>query len=96
MTPEGKIKKLVKDLLAKYDVFYYMPIPSGFGGTTGIPDFCGVRRGLAFFVETKAPGGKLTALQKQKKELIEAAGGTWFLVDGPESLCAVQKWLETT
>lgn len=95
MTPEGKVKALTKRLLASYPVWYYMPIPSAYGQTSGLPDFCCILKGgYAFFIETKAHGKKPTALQLKKKDEIEAIGAKWFLVDGQERLDVVERWLK--
>ena len=97
MTPEGKIKQSVKNLLKQYPTWHFMPVSNGLG-KHGVPDFCCVLnargKGLAFFVETKAPGKKPTALQLLCKREIEAACGKWFLVYGEESLKVLQIWIE--
>jgi hypothetical protein len=79
MTPEGKAKKKVKDLLALYPhVWYDMPVPSGYGKST--LDFIGCISGLMFAVETKAENGKLTDRQTACMNAILAAGGAVFVV----------------
>ena len=92
MTPEGKIKEQVKAMLKAEEVWYFLPVSNGFG-VHGIPDFVCCYKGRSLFIETKKPGGKATPLQLRQKELIEAAGGKWFLVDGPEGLKEVGQWL---
>lgn len=102
MTPEGKVKAATKKLFAAYPVWYYMPIPSAYGNTSGLPDFCCIVKlppswnvqAYPFFIETKSPGKKPTALQLKKKAEIERIGATWFLVDGEESLKIVENWLK--
>ena len=99
LTPEGKLKAQVKKLLdesgfwragswmPKNDVrgWYYMPVQNGMG-TVGIPDFVGCDCGKFFCIETKAPGGKLTANQEQRIKEIKAAGGIALVVNDIKQL----------
>ena len=93
-TPEGKVKRKVSGLLkATPDVFYDMPVPSGYGGST--LDYIGCHRGAFFAVETKAPGKKPTARQKQIIAAMERAGGKVFVIDDThdEALEELRTWL---
>ena len=56
MTPEGKIKKSVKEYLAKLTPkpYVYMPVPMGYGATT--LDFLVCHKGMFYGIETKRPG----------------------------------------
>jgi len=92
MTPEGKVKNLVKKLFEKYDYLYYhMPVQSGYGAPS--LDFICCHMGRYFAIETKAPGKQLTPRQEITVSGIKAAGGAVFVVDGPESLKEVEQWL---
>lgn len=95
MTPEGKIKKMVRELLDPYrdrgELHYDMPVMGGYGPP--MLDFHCCHRGRYFVIETKAPGAKPTPRQNTTMGRIERAGGTVFTVDGPESLHALAKWL---
>lgn len=89
-TPEGRVKQKVSGLLkATPGVFYDMPVPSGYGGST--LDYIGCYLGRFFAVETKAPGKKPTARQKQIIAAIERAGGKTFVIDG--DLTELEDWL---
>lgn len=89
-TPEGKVKKKVSDLLkATPGLYYDMPVPGGFGGST--LDYVGCHRGDFFAIETKKPGGKPTARQYQIIARMEAAGGKTFVIDG--DLTELEDWL---
>ena len=91
-TPEGAVKKQIKAALTRHKAWFFMPVSGGYG-VHGIPDFVGCHNGRSFGVEAKAAGKKASALQLLQKSLMEAAGAQWFLVDGPESLQALEVWL---
>jgi hypothetical protein len=89
-TPEGRVKQKVSGLLkATPGVFYDMPVPSGYGGST--LDYIGCYLGRFFAVETKAPGKKPTARQKQIIARMQAAGAKVFVIDG--DLTELEDWL---
>ena len=78
MTPEGKVKAQVKNLLKTHNVWYFSPIP---WGNRGVPDIVCVLKGQALFVETKAGRGKVTPLQALCMEEIRKAGGIAVVVN---------------
>lgn len=80
MTPEGKVKARVKRILESLGCYYFMPVGGGFG-RAGVPDFIGCLNGCFFGIETKANGGKATALQKREMERVTAAGGCAMVID---------------
>lgn len=90
MTPEGKLKKKVKEYLKSRDAYYYMPVQNGMG-VVGVPDLVGCYKGLFFGIETKAPvmkprskekrWAKATPNQQHQLEAIIAAGGFADVVD---------------
>ena len=80
MTPEGKVKKKVKQVLLEMGAYYAMPIGTGFGNA-GVPDFLVCHKGAFIGIETKANGNKPTALQLKNLADIEAAGGRALIVD---------------
>lgn len=79
MTPEAECKKYVKQLLAKYKIWYFMPSMSGFG-RAGIPDFICCIRGRLLGIETKALKGKLTRIQEVEQGKINDAGGVCIVM----------------
>ena len=105
-TPEGLVKKSIKDFLAEYDIqpakaagtfttaagWYFMPTTAGLG-VKGIPDFLGHYLGVFFGIETKAPGKKPSGFQALQIAAIEQSGGAVFVVDGPETLKVFERWL---
>lgn len=73
-TPEGKVKAQVKEVLKALGAYYVMPVTGGYGNS-GVPDFVVCYRGIFFGIETKAKGGKVTALQQKNLDAIAKAGG---------------------
>lgn len=91
-TPEGKVKAQVKRILAKFPIYGWWPVPSGYGESS--LDFVGCVAGLFFAIETKAPGKKPTPRQQKVIHDMEAAGATVFVIDGkPEQLKELEMWL---
>ena len=80
MTPEGKVKKKVSDLLKQYEAYYFFPAMGAFA-RAGVPDSVGCYRGYFFAVECKAGKGKTTALQDREIENIRKAGGKAFVIN---------------
>lgn len=91
MTPEGRVKKMVKVALTKLgdDCWRFMPVQAGFGSVA--LDFLSCVRGRFVAIETKAPGKKLTPLQEGTKAAIEAAGGIVLVVWDEGSLAIAMK-----
>ena len=85
MTPEGKVKKQVTDVLKKYSIWYFFPGNNGFG-KSGIPDIIAIVDGHFLGVEVKSATGKPTELQKICGRQIEEAGGTWLVVSNDVTL----------
>lgn len=92
-TPEGKVKAKVSRLLsATAGVYYHMPVPGGYGGTT--LDYIGCLMGKFFAIETKKPGAKPTDRQKQIIASIDRAGGKTFVIDGDTT--ELEEWIKAT
>lgn len=93
MTPEGKIKKKVTELLRNHGIWYFFPGNNGFG-KSGIPDIIAIVGGRFVGIECKAdPTKKPTELQKRCGEEIKSAGGLWFLIRSVEDLREVEECL---
>lgn len=93
MTPEGKVKRKISALLKKYDrLWYFMPVPGGFGVRT--VDYIGCFRGVFFIIEAKRPGKDATDLQKKTISEVRAAGGAAFVVNDDVSLGRLKEWLD--
>jgi len=78
-TPEGKVKKAVRQVLDGLGAYYVMPVTGGYG-KQGAPDFLVCHKGLFFGIETKAGKGKLTTLQEINLKKIIASGGVALVV----------------
>jgi Holliday junction resolvase len=83
-TPEGKVKAKIKAILKAHNVYYAMPMGTGYG-SSGVPDFLCCANGEFLAIEAKAGKGTTTALQDKNLRDIEAAGGR-ALVINEESL----------
>ena len=79
MTPEGKVKKSVRQVLDRLGAYYVMPVTGGYG-RQGAPDFLVCYRGVFVGIETKAGKGKTTALQDLNLKQIEDAEGLALVV----------------
>lgn len=91
MTPEGRVKRMVKKALDTLgpDCWRFMPVQSGYGAPA--LDYLLAIRGRFVAIETKAPGKKLTPLQEGTKAAIETAGGIVLVVWDEGSLAIAMK-----
>ncbi len=82
MTPEGKVKRKVKEYLQSIGAWYYMPVSNGMG-RVGCPDILVCYKGLFMAFETKAPGKIKNVTANQERELadIQSAYGLALVVD---------------
>jgi len=92
MTPEGKVKDLIKKFLKSVpECYYHMPVMNGMGAPT--LDFVCCYKGRYFVIEAKAPGKRPTAVQIDTMTKILEAGGQTFVVDDEASLQTVRNWM---
>jgi hypothetical protein len=87
MTPEGKVKKQVKEYLQSIGAWYYMPVSNGMG-RVGCPDILVCYLGLFMAFETKAPGKikNVTANQQREIDDISRAYGLARVVDNVDQV----------
>lgn len=78
-TPEGKVKKAVRQVLDGLGAYYVMPVTGGYG-RQGAPDFLVCHQGKFYGIETKAGKGKLTALQELNLKKIIDCGGVALVI----------------
>jgi hypothetical protein len=73
-TPEAKVKAKIKAILKAHNVYYAMPMGTGFGNS-GVPDFLCCIKGKFLAIEAKAGKGTTTALQEKNLKAIRESGG---------------------
>jgi len=95
LTPEGRVKQDVKKLLVARDIWFYMPVQTGYG-VGGIPDFICCWKGLFIAIECKAPGKENTTTPMQRRTIgeIRAHGGRAVVVSNVVELEASLNLLE--
>ena len=95
MTPEGRVKKKVKEYLQSIGAWYYMPVSNGMG-RVGCPDILVCYKGLFLVFETKAPGkiANVTANQQRELDGILRVNGSAHVVDDVEQVKAVIDTIE--
>ena len=79
-TPEGKVKDKIKKILKAHNIYFAMPMGTGYGNA-GVPDFLCCMNGKFLAVEAKANGGQVTKLQEKNLHDIEASGGMAWAVN---------------
>jgi len=79
-TPEAKVKAKIKAILKAHNIYYAMPIGTGYGNS-GVPDFLCCVNGKFLGIEAKAGKGKTTALQEKNLRQIQESGGLAMVVD---------------
>lgn len=96
-TPEGSIKEKVKKVLDKYKssrIYWYMPVPNGYGKST--LDYLGFAASIGFAIETKRPRNDLTDRQQYIREDIERSGARVFRIRDEVELDVFEAWLKET
>jgi len=79
-TPEALVKKKIRKILDDNNVYYAMPIGTGYGNS-GVPDFLCCIAGRFVAIEAKAGKGKTTALQDDNLRRIRAAKGAAIVLN---------------
>ena len=79
-TPEAKVKAKIKTILKEHNIYYAMPIGSGYGNA-GVPDFLCCVNGYFVAIEAKAGKGQATALQLKNLGQINKAGGYTCIIN---------------
>lgn len=80
MRREADVKKEVKRILNKLGIWYFMPVPTGYG-VQGIPDFICAAEGVFIAIETKYGSNKPTKWQQIRLTEIADAGGFAWVID---------------
>ena len=79
-TPEAKVKAKIKKILKDNNVYFAMPIGTGYG-SSGVPDFLCCVNGNFLAIEAKAGRGVPTALQEKNMREIKEAGGRAVVIN---------------
>ena len=80
MTPEGKVKARVKEILEQYHVWYFFPRGT-VRGRAGIPDIIACLNGQFIAIECKAGHNHITPLQRREIVDIRMHGGSALVVN---------------
>ena len=94
-TPEAKVKEKIKKILKENNVYFAMPMGTGYGNS-GVPDFLCCVGGHFLAIEAKAGKGIPTALQEKNMRDIKAAGGLAMVVNENnfDFLSQTIKWMK--
>ena len=79
-TPEAKVKAKIKAALKARNVYYAMPIGTGYGNS-GVPDFICCVKGHFLAIEAKSGKNTPTALQQKNILQIRECGGTSLVIN---------------
>lgn len=93
MKNERDVKKRVKEIFKRHDVWYFMPAMSGYG-RPGIPDFVACIKGEFVGVETKFGPNRMTKNQTFEAAQIDSAGGWHWLVN-EKNVEDFGRWVQT-
>jgi pantoate kinase len=90
-TPEAKVKAKIKAILKAHNVYYAMPIGTGYGNS-GVPDFLCCVNGKFLAIEAKAGKGTTTALQEKNLKAIRESGGVTAVIR-ETNIAELENWL---
>ena len=79
-TPEAKVKAKIKAILKAHNVYYAMPMGTGYGNS-GVPDFLCCFEGFFIAIEAKAGKGTTTALQEKNLNRIRDCDGMGWVIN---------------
>ena len=79
-TPEAKVKAKIKEILKAHNIYYAMPIGTGYGNS-GVPDFLCCVNGYFMAIEAKAGKGTTTALQEKNLTNVRSSGGVALVIN---------------
>ena len=79
-TPEAKVKAKIKEILKAHNIYYAMPIGTGYGNS-GVPDFLCCVNGYFMAIEAKAGKGTTTALQEKNLTNVRHSGGIALVIN---------------
>jgi len=81
MTPEGRVKAVVRKMLdATPGAYHFCPATVGYG-RSGVPDIVGCYRGKFFAIEVKAGSNQPTTLQHKELAAIAKSQGEALVIN---------------
>jgi hypothetical protein len=81
LTPEGKVKKRIKEILKAHGIFHFSPSMGAYSGKAGIPDIITCIRGYLVGIEAKADPMKAPSkFQMLRMSEIRQSGGLTLLI----------------
>lgn len=89
VTPEGIIKKDVKEALKKMGWFVFHIHQQSYHAHKGISDLIALKKGRTIYLEIKTPIGKTSKAQVEFGDMITEAGGEYYIVRSLEDLIAI-------
>lgn len=97
MTPEGRVKEMVKKFLVKRNIRYRMIVPSPYGRGTGVSDFiCWLKpNATVLAIECKREGDTKGTTANQEKFLdeINSCGGLGVVVKCEDDILQLEQTL---
>lgn len=90
-TPEGRVKRKIKELLKLHKAYFTMPVMTGMA-TNGTADFAVCHRGRYAAVEAKAGKGVPSELQWVRLQEVMASGGSAMVIN-ENNLSVLEQWL---
>ena len=91
MKNEADVKNEVKKILRRFNCWWFMPVPTGYG-MRGVPDFIICLHGRFVAIETKYGRNRPTKLQQRQLKGIDKADGITFVVD-QTNVKYLESWL---
>jgi hypothetical protein len=92
---EKNITNKIMKYLKSQDYCFCFKEHGGRYGTSGVPDIICCYRGKFIAFEVKTPDGKLTRLQQETIDKINAAGGKAFKVTGVDEVESIIESLKS-
>lgn len=93
MTPEGRVKRQIGLLLEEFNLWAFKPVQFGYGKRA--LDYIICIAGRFLVIEVKRPDmDDITPYQRITAREVYTAGGTVFIIHGPDGIAALRRWLE--
>ena len=94
MTPEGRIKKEIRDWLS-VNMIYWTNVAGGAYVNPGAPDIIADVNGHFLAIEAKTKTGRQSEYQKTCQKQVEASGGTYIVARSLQDVMEAVAFLKT-